>query len=404
MANKRGNNEGTIYKRSNGTYRAQVTLDGERLSFTGQTYKACQDWNKETINRIDGGMTSRGAKLTLEDHLNEWLATKSTIVRPNTDRQYRQIARDYILPKLGSKRLQELKSDRIQKLYNQHIEAGASPRTVQLVHAVLRGSLNHAVRQGLIGQNPTNAVIPPKASPKEKTVLDENQIQAILIVAQEEQPAFFPLYQLALTTGMRQGELLGLSWDDLDWNRGTLIVKHQLQRIKGKGLCLTPPKTKAGHRTIKIGNTTIAMLSEHQRTQFKTMTCRDPDWADKNLVFAQDNGKPIGPRKIQKAFKRILATAGLPAIRFHDLRHTAATHMIIKGVDIPTVSRRLGHTKASTTLDIYAHTVPGLQDKAADIMDEITALVALPADLTDPQLHPVAPGLHQDPKSEKFPH
>ena len=133
------------------------------------------------------------------------------------------------------------------------------------------------------------------------------------------------------------------------------------------------------------------------------MTGRDPDWEDKNLVFAEDNGKPIGPRKIQKAFKRILAAAGLPAICFHDLRHTAATHMLANGVDLSTVSRRLGHSKASTTLDTYAHTVPGLQEKAAAIMDEITALVALPADLAVPQFHLVTPGLHQDPKSDKFP-
>ena len=119
---------------------------------------------------------------------------------------------------------------------------------------------------------------------------------------------------------------------------------------------------------------------------------QDPDWETKKLVFAENNGKPIEPRKIQKAFKRILAAAGLPTIRFHDLRHTAATHMLGNKVDMFTVSRRLGHTKVSTTLDIYAHAIPGTQEEAAEIRDEITALVALPADLTATLLHPVAPG------------
>jgi integrase len=222
----------------------------------------------------------------------------------------------------------------------------------------------------------------------------------MLIVAQENQPAYLPLYQLAITTGMRQGELLGLTWDDLDWNKGTLKINRQLQRITGEGLCLTPPKTNAGRRTIKIGIVTLSMLKEHQKSQFKNMACRDPVWQDKNFIFAEANGAPIAPRKILKAFKRILAAAGLPDIRFHDLRHTAAAHMLANGVDLVTVSRRLGHTQASTTLNTYAHAVPGTQEKAAAIMDEITSLISLPANLTAPQFQLVAPGLHQERKSE----
>jgi integrase len=143
------------------------------------------------------------------------------------------------------------------------------------------------------------------------------------------------------------------------------------------------------------------MLKEHQKSQFKNMACRDPVWQDKNFIFAEANGAPIAPRKILKAFKRILAAAGLPDIRFHDLRHTAATHMLANGVDLVTVSRRLGHTQASTTLNTYAHhAVPGTQEKAAAIMDEITSLISLPANLTAPQFQLVAPGLHQERKSE----
>ncbi|MCJ7625281.1 MAG: tyrosine-type recombinase/integrase [Anaerolineaceae bacterium] len=148
--------------------------------------------------------------------------------------------------------------------------------------------------------------------------MDENQLQVMLIVAQENQPAYLPLYQLAITTGMRQGELLGLTLDDLDWNKGTLKINRQLQRITGEGLCLKPPKTNAGRRTIKIGETTLSMLKEHQKIQFKTMACRDPVWQDKNFIFSEDNGAPIAPRKVLKAFKRILVTAGLPDIRFHE--------------------------------------------------------------------------------------
>ena len=396
MARRRGNNEGTIYPRPNGTYRAQISLDGHRMSFNGQTQKACQDWLHKIRGRIDDGMTYEGAKTSLEDFFGDWLTMKSTIVRHHTERQYRQIARDYILPQLGSKELLQLRPDHIQLLYSQHIEAGVSPRTVQLVHSVLRGALNHAVRLGLLSRNPTYAVVPPKPTPKEMKTLDENQIQTFLIVAQIEQPEFLPLYQLALTTGMRLGELLGLSWNDLGWDRQTLSVKRQLTRIRGKGLVLTPPKTKASLRTIKLGPSTWSILKEHRKSQYKFPSCRDPDWQEKDLVFTQESGKPYGPRQVQKAFKRILIAASLQDIRFHDLRHTAATHMIARRVDIPTVKRRLGHSKASTTLDTYAHVVPGVEDKAVAIMDEITTPVALPADLTAPKLHLTAPKLHPE--------
>ena len=183
MAKRRGNNEGTIYQRPNGTFRAQISLDGHRLSYNGQTRKACQDWLRKTSGRIDDGMTYEGAKTSLEDFFGEWLTMKSTTVRHHTERQYRQIARDYILPQLGSKELMQLRPDHIQLLYNQHIEAGVSPRSVELVHSVLRGALNHAVRLGLLNRNPTYAVVPPKPPSKEMKTLDENQIQTFLILS-----------------------------------------------------------------------------------------------------------------------------------------------------------------------------------------------------------------------------
>jgi len=269
MANKRGNNEGTIYPRPNGTYRAQISLNGHRLSFTGESHKECLDWIRKISLQIDDGLTYEGVKTTLENFLGEWLTMKSTTVRPSTERQYRQITRDYIIPQLGTKELLKLRADQIQHLYNKHFADGVSPRTIQLVHAVLRGSLTHAVNLGLLTRNPTGAVIPPKTNPKEKRVLDENQIQTLLIAAQEEQPEFHPLYQLAITTGMRLGELQGISWDDLDWGKGTLTTNRQLKRIQGEGLVLTPPKTQAGRRTIQLGSSTWTILKEHRKAQLQ---------------------------------------------------------------------------------------------------------------------------------------
>jgi len=385
MAKKRGKNEGTIYPRPNGTYRAQISLDGHRLSYTGETHKECLDWIRKISLQIDDGLSYEGAKTTLEGFLGEWLTMKSTIIRPSTERQYRQITRDYIIPHLGSKELLKLRPDHIQLTYNRHTSNGVSPRTIQLVHAILRGSLNHAVNLGLLTRNPAAVAVPPKPNPKEKRVLDENQIQTLLLAAQEKQPEFLPLYHLAITTGMRLGELQGISWEDLDWSKGTLTINRQLKRVVGEGLVLTPPKPQAGRRTLQLGSATWTLLKEHRKAQLQRRLFRDPGTLDLGLVFTQNSGAPYGPRQVQKAFKAILSIAGLPEMRFHDLRHTAATHMLANGIDLLTVSRRLGHSRASTTLDTYAHMVPGTQEKAAAVMDEITTPVALPADLTTPR-------------------
>ena len=381
MAKKRGKNEGTIYQRPDGTYRAQISLDGHRLSCSAETHQECLGWVRKMAALIDDGLTYNGARTTLEDFLEEWLTMKSTVVRSSTIRQYRQIARDYILPFLGGKTLLKIRPDQIQMLYNRHTSNGVSPRIVQLVHAVLRGSLNHAVKLGLLTRNPTAVAVPPKPKPTEKRVLDENQIQTLLIAAQSEQPEFLPLYQLAITTGMRLGELLGIGWNDLDWDKGTLTVNRQLQRVQDQGLVLQPPKTQAGRRTVKLGSSTWSLLKEHRQAHFQRRLCRDPDGMDIELVFTQEHGAPWCPRQVQRAFKELLALTGLPEMRFHDLRHTAATHMLANGVDLLTVSRRLGHSRASTTLDTYAHMVTGTQEKAAAVMDEITTPVSLPADL-----------------------
>lgn len=405
MAKKRGKNEGTIYLRSDGKYRAQISLDGHRMSHTAATHKECLDWIRDTSSQIDNGLTYDGAITTLADYLAGWLTIKSTEIEPATERQYRQISRDYILPQLGSKVLLQLRSSHIQALFIKHLNNGVSPRVVGLVHDVLRAALNDAIDLGLLTKNPTASAKKPKHQPREKRILDENQIQNLLLAAEAVQPEFLALYQLALTTGMRLGELLGTSWDDLDWDKGTLTIHRQLQRVSGVGLVLKPPKTAAGQRSLTLGSSTLEILQEHRKAHSQRQLCRDPDWGDSNLMFTQNSGAAWGPRQVQRAFKDLLAAAGIPNMRFHDLRHTAATHMIANGVDHLTVSRRLGHARASTTLDTYSHLVPWTQKKAAEVMDEITTPVALPSEITASKqsdlIAPqgvVAPELHRKPE------
>ncbi len=387
MAKRRGNNEGTIYQRPNGKWRAQLSIQGRRLSFTGKTRKDCQEWIKGTTRKIDGGMTYKGSKITVGQFISEWLTVKGTSLRPGTFRQYKQITQDYIVSEMGNLILVNLRSDQIQSLYNKYVENGVGRRTVELTHAVLRGSLNHAVQLGLLNRNPAAAATPPKPIPDEKVVLTETQIQTFMIAAQSLQPEYHPLFQLALTTGMRISELLGLKWEDLDWDRQTVKVKRQLKRDPESGFYFALPKTKAGKRTIALGLETISILRNHHQEQFQQRMNFSSERLEIDLIFTEEDGSPLRYGKLNRRFKALLEDAGLPKIRFHDLRHTAATQMLINGVDILTVSKRLGHSKSSITLDTYGHMIPGVQEKAASIMDEITTPVSFCKTITAPKLH-----------------
>jgi integrase len=266
----------------------------------------------------------------------------------------------------------DLQPQQIQDLYNANVEKGIGLRTIEFTHSVFRGCLNHAVRINLLPKNPALAASPPKPRPDEMKILDEDQIQTFILAAQSIQPRNYPFFQLALTTGMRRSELLGLKWEDLEWIRGWLVVNRQLKRNKESGFFFAPPKTKAGYRTIVLGESTLTVLREHHQSWLDHRENFNPEWAAKNLMFWEPDGSPLRYRRVYTDFKSLLEEAALPDIRFHDLRHTAASQMITKGVDIITVSRRLGHAKVSVTLDIYGHLIPGVQEKAAAVMDDLT--------------------------------
>ena len=388
MANKRrGNNEGTIYQRESGSWRAQVSIDGERLSCTRETREECQDWLFEMRGKVKQGLSYNATQITVKNFFSEWLSIKKTSLRPKTFKQYQQIGRDYITPRIGETKLIELDPHHIQSLYNHHVQKGVGLRTIQLTHAVLHGCLNHALKLGLLGRNPSDAVEVPKPIQKELVVLDENQIQQLLIAVQSSKPDFQAFYQIALSTGMRQGELLGLKWKDCDWDKRRIHVRRQLKTVPNEGLVLTSPKTKSSIRTVIIGKKVWQTLKGHYKFQLQKKKKAGDQWSDKDLIFCEDNGAPIRARKIIREFKELLELAGLPEIRFHDLRHTAATQMLTNGADPITVSKRLGHSKPSTTMDIYGHAVPGMQEDAASIMDDITTPTTINIEVSAPKLH-----------------
>jgi integrase len=181
------------------------------------------------------------------------------------------------------------------------------------------------------------------------------------------------LYYLAITTGLRAGELLGLKWDDLDWAMGCLHVQRQVQRVPGSGLALLEPKSAAGRRVVVLGQTMMTVLDEHFKKQDRLRTFAGERWQDHGMIFTSQTGTCLDHRNVYREFKEILRKAGLPDIRFHDLRHTAATLMLRDGIHPKIVQERLGHAQISITMDTYSHVLPAMQDEVAKKMDELIA-------------------------------
>ena len=371
MAKKRGNNEGSIYKRNNGTWRAMVTVQGRRLTHTSKTKGEGQNWIRGMLEEIDNGLTYDNTQVSLETFMEDWLVSIEPSLRYNTFKQYSQITRQHILPVLGNFQLRDLKPEQIQQLYNRMVRKGFGLRTVQLVHSVIHRALVHAVKLGSIPRNPDDATTPPKPKTVEMQFLDENQVQQLLITAKARNDRLFALYHLAIATGMRQGELLGLKWSDLEWEQGLLQVQRQLTIKKGGGFEFTAPKTKSGIRRIDLGENTLRILREHRQQQLVQMQMAGETWQENDLIFPSDIGTISNRDNLRKDFKRLLKEAGLPAIRFHDLRHTGASLLLNNGIPVIIVSRRLGHARPSITLDVYGHLIPGKQKEVAMLMDQL---------------------------------
>ena len=251
----------------------------------------------------------------------------------------------------------------------ERLKAGLAPRMVQLIHVTLHKALKQAVMDGLIPRNVTEAVKPPQPEKKEIRPLSPEQARALLRTAKKER--LEALYVLAITTGMRQGELLALKWEDVNFEAGVLQVRRTLSTATGGGFTFSAPKTAKSRRSIKLPNTALSSLRKHRKAQLEEGMRLSGLFIDQGLVFTSRVGTPISRQDlITRSFKPLLKRAGLPDIRFHDLRHTCATLLLGKGVHAKFVQELLGHATISITLDTYSHVLPGMGDAAAGAMDE----------------------------------
>jgi integrase len=369
MAKRRGNHEGTIYQQPNGSWRAHISIAGRRLSKVLPTQRDCREWLKEMRAKLDDGLTLAGARVTVKGHLATWLDSARPTLRPNTIVQYERIVKRYLDPALGRLRLEDLRPDHVQRLYATAQSSGTGVRTVRLIHSVLHRALHQALKWGLVRRNVCDAVDPPIARRTEMTALSARQVDALLSIAESHR--LYGLFYLALSTGLREGELLGLRWTDVDWTAGALQVQRQAQWLAGQGVVFQEPKTARGRRAVPLGSATLAVLRDHRKRQVEERLFYGAAWVDQDLLFTTTRGTPLNPSNLIKAFRALLDAAGLPAIRFHDLRHTAATLMLAQGVNPKIVQERLGHASITLTLDTYSHVLPTMQREAADLIDAI---------------------------------
>jgi len=362
-----------ITKRKDGRYMARYTIhtpDGpRRKTIYGARYKEVEKLLAEARGDAARGFFFDADNLKLGEYLDRWLVDSVTdTVRPTTFERYEQIVRLHVRPALGNLKLKSVTPAHVRGLYREKLEAGLSPRTVQYIHVTLHKALKQAVADGLIPRNATEAVKPPQVRKEEIRPLTAEQVKILFEAVRGDR--LEALYILAVHTGLRQGELLGLKWGDVDLEAGTLQVRRTLTTAKG-GPVLSAPKTKGSRRTVKLSQTALEDLRSHLERQLREIDLAGDLWQENGLIFASQSGEPLDRRFITThRFKPLLRRAGLPQIRFHDLRHTCATLLLTKNVNPKVVSEMLGHATIAITLDTYSHVLPNMQSEAAKAMED----------------------------------
>ncbi len=319
-----------------------------------------------------------------------WLEAVVPTLRPSTARSYTDLMHNWVEPRIGSVRLAHLDAGHIARLHSDLLKngrvrgngGGLSPRTVGYVHRVLHHALRDAGRWGLLPNNPAELINPPRVVRKEMQAWSPSEARRFLEHVDGDRLA--TRWSLFVTTGLRRGEVLSVRWKDVDLDRGVLAVR-QTYLISGKSTAdFGEPKTAKGRRTVSLDADTVAELRRHRRHQLEERLVAGSEWGDHDLVFTDEMGSPLHPNRITIGFKRLAIAAGLPPIRLHDLRHTAATLALSAGIHPKIVSERLGHSTISITLDTYSHVIENLQADAADQIRKALFGDALRQEETDP--------------------
>ena len=373
--------KGHIRQRGKGTWAIVIDIGRDANGKRRQKWhtvhgskKAAERELARLLNEINTGGYVEPTQLTVREYLERWLRDYAEHnVAAKTGERYTDLIRKHIAPSLGHYRLSKLHPLHIQDFYAQALESGRmdgkgglSAQTVLHMHRVLRTALNQAVKWQLLARNPADAVSPPRPQHKEMRALDEQET-AKLLRAFARSTLHVPVL-VAVTSGVRRGELLGLRWSDIDFKTAILSVRQSLEQTR-KGVAFKQPKTSKSGRAIALPPLTVEALREHRASQAEHRLKLGPVYENLDLVFPRDDGRPWAPDGFTSTFAALVRRSGLPHVRFHDLRHTHATQLLRQGVHPKIVSERLGHSTVGITLDVYSHVLPGMQDEAAKGVD-----------------------------------
>lgn len=376
---KNAQGAGTIRKRADGRWKARFTVgfdpgSGKQVqkSIYGKTQKEVREKLAQVTTELDEGTYMEPAKDTVEEWLDTWMETYVRYsVKPYTVDAYKRNCDNYIKPALGKVRLSALTAPQIQRFYNSLLtEKRLSPKTVKNIHGTFHRALGQAMKLGMIRSNPTDLCDLPKARRKEIHPMEEKDITAFLKAI--DGCKYELLYRVTLFTGMRQGEILGLTWDCVDFEHNTIYVNKQLQRTEKVGGKYVLVPTKSGRsRMITVAPSVMSLLKKQKSQQAQMQLLAGADWENPwDLVFTNDTGGHLVHMTVYKVFKEIVKSMGLEQARFHDLRHSYAVVSLESGDDIKTVQTNLGHATASFTLDVYGHVSQKMRQQSADRMEQ----------------------------------
>ena len=366
---------GHLRQRSPGSWEIKLDIARDPLSGARRTRyftvkggkKAAQAELRRLLATVDEGRFVETSRLTVAQYLEQWLADHARHrVSGKTFERYAELLRLHVVPVIGSQPLARTEPLHIQFCHSAMRHRGLSAQTIKHCHRVLSQGLKQAVRLRLIANNPAAAVDAPRVARIEMKVLDQAQTAALLRAA-EKSTIYAPVL-LAVTTGMRRGEILALHWKDVDLDRRNLSVAQTLEETKAGGLVFKTPKTERSRRVITLPAIAVDALRQHRIRQAQDRLRAGLLWGDHDLVCCRPDGMPLSPRKLSKTFTALSRRLGL-GIRFHELRHTHMSHLLAAGVHPKVASERAGHASVSNTLDVYSHLIPGMQEDAANRID-----------------------------------
>ncbi len=377
QSKRRGRGEGAIFRRKDGRWAASVNLGWKagkrwRKSFYGATRKEVADALAKALRDRQQGLPLANEKQTVSAFLAHWLEhTVKPSVRPRTHQSYELLARLHVLPELGNKPLAQLAPEHVESLLARKLASGLAAQTVRHIRTVLKKALGQAVKRGHLARNVAAMVDPPRLQRRQQgQVLDAEQTRMLLAAA--ESGRLWALLVIAVSLGLRRGEILGLRWLDLDLDKSRIAIGQAIQRYSGIGLKAAEPKTGRSRRVLNLPQACARALRAWRARQAEERLAAGPEWRDSGLVFTTPFGTPIDPRNLHRQFKALLMAAGLPqAVRFHDLRHGCASYLLSQGVPLKTISDLLGHSSITVTSDIYAHIAPQMLQEAAAKMDAL---------------------------------